>query len=184
MSQPTMASDPNVPPAPTGKAGFWLKELPFIIILALTIIGVGYTSISQQPLIGYWEILAVLIGIVCIGTGWFYASDGAVRFRIIWTQCLHWGAFLVAMNIVLLPSVQRVLPATGTGLALLMLLALGTFVAGVHTAWQLCVLGLAMAICVPAIAWLAQSSLLIVLAVLAIAGAGLVFWWHKGDRRA
>jgi hypothetical protein len=50
---------------------------------------------------------------------------------MIWTQALHWLAFLVAMNIVLLANVQLTLTATATGLTLLMLLALGTFVAGV-----------------------------------------------------
>ena len=52
-------------------ARFWLKELPYIAVLALTILGVAYTSVSQQPLIGYWVFLAVAIGLVCVTTGWF-----------------------------------------------------------------------------------------------------------------
>ena len=55
------------------------------------------------------------------------------------------------------------LNAPATGLALLTLLALGTFVAGVHVSWQICVLGIIMAICAPAIAWLAESALLMLL---------------------
>jgi len=68
---------------------------------------------------------------------------------MVWTQVLHWVAFLVAMNIVVLSDVQRLLTAPGTGLALLMLLALGTFVAGIHIAWQICILGIIMATCCP-----------------------------------
>jgi hypothetical protein len=67
---------------------------------------------------------------------------------MIWTQALHWVAFLVAMNIVLLANVQLTLTATATGLTLLMLLALGTFVAGVHVSWQICVLGIVMGLLV------------------------------------
>ena len=52
--------------------------------------------------------------------------------RLIWTQALHWLAFLVAMNSGLLPNVQNMLNSDATGLAILLLLALGTFVAGVH----------------------------------------------------
>lgn len=37
------------------------------------------------------------------------------------------------MNIMLLPSVQSLVPAPANSLALLMLLALDTFLAGVHT---------------------------------------------------
>ena len=51
---------------------------------------------------------------------------------------------------------KAMLNAPATGLALLMLLALGTFVAGVHVSWHICALGIAMALFVPAIAWLAE----------------------------
>jgi hypothetical protein len=136
---------------------------------------VAYTSVSQQPLIGYWEFLAVAIGLVCVTTGWLHIHDPKARFRMVRTQALHWLAFLVAMNIVLLPDVQRLLNAPATGLALLMLLALGTFVAGVHVSWHICVLGVIMALCVPAIAWLAESPLLLVLGVVALIRIGMTF---------
>ena len=73
---------------------------------------------------------------------------------MIWTQALYWLAFLVAMNLVLLTSMRTMLNADALGLAILMLLALGTFVAGVHIqAWEVCALGAGMALSVPAIAW-------------------------------
>ena len=159
-------------------ARFWLKELPYIAVLALTILGVAYTSMSQQPLVGYWVFLAVAIGLVCVTTGWLHIHDPKARFRMVWTQALHWLAFLIAMNIVLMPNVQRMLNAPVTGLALLMLLALGTFVAGVHVSWHICALGIAMALFVPAIAWLAESSLLLALGVIALIGVGMTFWWR------
>jgi len=163
-------------------ARFWLKELPYIAVLALTILGVAYTSVSQQPLIGYWVFLAVAIGLVCVTTGWLHIHDPNARFRMVWTQALHWLAFLIAMNIVLLPDVQRMLNAPVTGLALLMLLALGTFVAGVHVSWHICVLGIIMALCVPGIAWLEESALLLVLGVVALIGIGMTFWWRLSAR--
>ena len=156
-----------------------LRELPYIAVLVLTFFGVAYTSISQQPLIGYWEFLALAIGVVCIFTGWRNNDDPDARIRLVWTQGLHWGAFLVAMNIVLLPGVQRVLTSSATGLALLMLLALGTFVAGVHASLRICLLGLVMALAVPAIAWLKQSALFLVLAALALAGVAAAIWWFR-----
>jgi hypothetical protein len=165
-------------------ARFWLRELPYIVVLALTILGVAYTSVQQQPLIGYWEFLAVATGFVCVTTGWLHIHDPDARFRMVWTQALHWLAFLVAMNIVLLPDVQRMLAAPATGLSLLMLLALGTFVAGVHVSWHICALGIAMALFVPAIAWLTESSLLLVLGLVALIGVGMTFWWRLSDQHA
>jgi hypothetical protein len=74
------------------------------------------------------------------------------------------------------------LNAPATGLTLLMLLALGTFVAGVHVSWHICALGIAMALFVPAIAWLAESSLFLVLGAVALIGIGITFWWRLSDR--
>jgi hypothetical protein len=112
-------------------ARFWLRELPYLGVLVLTIFGVTYTSVS-------WQFLAVAVGLVCVTTGWLHIHDPKARLRMIWTQALHWVAFLVAMNIVLLANVQLTLTATATGLTLLMLLALDTFVAGVLVSWQIC----------------------------------------------
>ena len=121
-------------------------------MLALAIFGVAYTSVAETPLYGYWEFLGVAIGVACVAIGWRQASDRSARFALARTQALHWAAFLVAMNIVLWPSVNSFLNAPATGLALLLLLALGTFVAGIHVSFDIAVLGLAMAVAVPAIA--------------------------------
>jgi hypothetical protein len=60
---------------------------------------------------------------------------------------------------------------------LLTLLALGTFLAGVNfLSLQICFLGLAMGLAVPAIAWLTQSFLFLLLAFILIAGLGVAFW--------
>jgi hypothetical protein len=181
MSEPEAAISAERPLAHSRIARLWLRELPYIIVLVLTLLGVAYTSISHQPLIGYWEFLALAMGVVCIGTGWLHVHGKEARFRMVWTQVLHWLAFLVAMNIVVLSDVQRLLTAPGTGLALLMLLALGTFVAGVHIAWQICILGIIMALTVPAIAWLTSYALFLTLVAAALIGIAVTFFWRHGD---
>ncbi len=164
---------------------FWIRELPFSLVLILTLLGVAYTSFLKQPIMGYWELLAPVIGLVCVGSGWSSANDKYARLQLVWTQALHWAAFLLVMNMTLLPSVQRILNASATGLAVLMLLALGTFTAGVHVlSWQVCLLGIIMALCVPAAAWIEASALMIVLVSIAALGIGVVLWWHWHESRA
>ena len=146
------------------RASLWVRELPFSLVLILTVLGVAYTSFSKRPIIGYWEILAPIIGLVCVGVGWQSVNDKAGRLRLIATQALHWFAFLVVMNLMLLPSVQRNFNADATGIAIFTLLTLGTFTAGVHVlSWQICLLGLIMALGIPAIAWIENSALIFVL---------------------
>jgi hypothetical protein len=63
-------------------------------------------------------------------------------------------------------------------------IALGTFTAGVHIlSWQVSLLGLIMAFGVPAIAWIENSALLLVLVAAVIVGIGIVIWWHWHERR-
>jgi len=179
------ADRPAAPPDHPRHHGFWLRELPFSAVLILTVAGVAYTSFSKNPITVYWELLAPLIGLVCIAYGWVNIHDRAARVRLIATQALHWFAFLLVINMMLLPSVQRVFSSGATGLAVFTLLALGTFTAGVHVlSWQVCLLGLLMALGIPAIAWIENSVLILVLLVAAAAAIGAVVWWFWHRRRA
>jgi hypothetical protein len=167
------------------RANFWIRELPYILVFILTILGVAYTTYMKQPVMGYWAILAPVIAAVCVGAGWRNAGTHKARARLIWTQALHWVAFLTAMSVMFLPDVQRMLNANATGLAILALLALGTFTAGVHVlSWQVCVLGLLMALGVPATAWIEESALIYVLITVTVLGIGAVLWWHFHERRS
>ncbi len=184
-SRDTQLGDPQTGVRSGPHVSFWIRELPFSLVLILTLLGVAYTSFLKQPIRGYWDPLAPVIGLVCIGSGWSSANDKNARLQLICTQALHWAAFLLVMSMILLPNVQTVLNASATGLAVLMLLALGTFTAGVHVlSWQVCLLGIIMAFCVPAAAWIEASALIIVLISVAALGIGAVLWWHWHENRA
>jgi hypothetical protein len=179
-------SVPDASPPPTKRhPNFWIRELPFTVVLILTIGGVAYTSFSKQPIVAYWEILAPLIALVCIAAGWSEAGDNNARLRLVATQALHWFAFILVMNMLLLPNVQRIFSAQATALAIFTLLALGTFTAGVQVlSWQVCLLGVIMALGIPAIAWIENSALLVVLIAGAVVAIVAVIWWHFRQRRA
>jgi hypothetical protein len=181
QAEPPAAPQPLAPPRPLA---WWLRELPYALLLALTLFGVAYMSFSRQPMIGYWEFLAPLIGLVCIAAGWPHADDQAARIRLVWTQVLHWLAFLAAMNLLLLGGAQSMLTPDAAGLAVLTLLALGTFVAGVHLqSWQICFLGAVMGVSVPGIAWIERSSLLFLLAGTVLVAIALAYWWTLPRRK-
>jgi hypothetical protein len=188
VPNPTPSPIPN-PSAPQVHSrarhlSFWIRELPFSAVLILTLLGVAYISFSKKPITGYWEILAPLIALTCIGSGWHAAPDTRARLWLIAKQVLHWLAFLFVMNIVMLSSVQRIFSASATGLTIFTLLALGTFTAGVQVlSWQVCLLGLIMALGIPAIAWVENSALIFVLLAGVIIGIGAVIWWHFHEWR-
>ena len=157
--------------------------LPYLLILALTLLGVGYTSISKSSAGRLLGSARCDHGNLCIVSGWPHAHNRDSRLRLVWTQVLHWAAFLAIMVLLLHTDVSQMLNANSTGLAILLLLALGTFVAGVHTlSWQICVLGVVEALAVPAIAWIEESALLLVLAAVAFIVLAAIFWWFARRR--
>lgn len=164
----------------SGMTHFLWQQLPYIIALVLAVAGVAYTNASHQPLVGYWEFLALAIGVVCVINKWPELDSKEARWRLIWTQAMHWVAVLVTMNIVLVSGVQQLLPTPATSLVLLTLLALGTFLAGVSLlSPQIAFLGLAMGGTVPAISWLQQSIIFFLLGAVLLIGLGITFWLRQ-----
>lgn len=86
-----------------------------------------------------------------------------------------------------LPSVQRLLNPEATGIAVLLLLALGAVTAGINIlSWQISFIGVVLAVSVPLKAWLQQGAVIIVLGlIVAMVGLGIVYSWHRNaDRKA
>ena len=100
------------------------------------------------------------------------------------TQALQWAAVLIAMYLLTVSTVEQSLSANATGLMLLTVLALGVFVSGLDLrSWKLCLTGAFLAVAVPAIAWIQQAALLLLLIGLALIGLLFLYWWLR-DRRA
>jgi hypothetical protein len=98
--------------------------------------------------------------------------------RLVVTQALHWAAFLGAMWLMFLPEVGGVVNLNATSLTLLILLALGTFVAGVHAAvWRISAVGVFLALAVPAVAWVQESAMLLLVGAVLLILVGAAFWW-------
>ena len=161
---------------------FWIRELPFSLVLILTIGGVAYTSFSKHPILIYWGIYTDLRP--CLRLVWM-----AKRRQLQSTAADSYA--VTALDRVPACDEHGVLGKRAEGFerhfdgfAVFTLLALGTFTAGVHIlSWQVCLLGLIMAFGIPAIAWIENSALLLVLVLAAIVGIGVVIWWHWHERR-
>lgn len=161
-------------------------DLPYIVMLSMAVLGIGLVTFTGRPVAYYWELLTPVYCAICIYIGWRHAPTQPERVKLVWTQILHWAAFLVAMWLVYSAPLRSLVDVNAAGLNLMLLLALATFVAGVHAeAWQICVVGLILAICVPAVAIIQRSSLFILVALLgaAFVAASLYFTLHSHRRK-
>jgi hypothetical protein len=155
-----------------------LRDLPYAAMLALAVGGIVLTGFRGLTTHYYWMALAPIYGLACVLSGWRETDKTAEHLRLIVTQALHWLAFLAAMSLMFLPEVRGVVNDNATSLALLILLALGTFVAGVHArVWRICLVGVFLAAAVPAVAWIQDSAMLLAVASVLVVVAGAIFLW-------
>ena len=70
MSEIDAERNDNAEPTHSGMTHFLWQQLPYVVALVLAIAGVAYTNASHQPLVGYWEFLALAIGVVCVINKW------------------------------------------------------------------------------------------------------------------
>ena len=159
--------------------GRWLlRDLPYAAMLALALGGIVLTSFRGPTTYFYWMALAPIYGLISVVAGWGRLDTGSERTQLVVTQALHWLAVVAAMWLMFLPQVRGVENDNATSLSLLILLALGTLLAGVHArAWRVCSIGAFLAIAVPAVAWIQESAVLLLVGVVLVALVGFAFWW-------
>ena len=170
-------------PPPRSMAGEILGQAPYILMLAGAFGGVAYTAFADTPNPLYWMILAPLFGLLCVAAGWEKAPERGGRMRLVWTQAGHWAAFLAAMLMLFLPSLRGVVNDNATEIALLLLLGLGTLVAGIHAgSWRIVAVGLVLGASVPAVALLQASAVMIAAGAVLVALLGAVFVFARAQR--
>jgi hypothetical protein len=167
------------PAAPRFGLRSWIaQDWPYLAMLLLALVGVTF----HLPA-GYWAALTPVFGVICVAAGWrqFDTSEG--RLQLVYTQALSWLALILAIYMLYSNGAQGVLNVPSTSLAMITLLALGTFTAGLQArVWRICAVGGVLFLSVPGIGWVKQSAMLFVLAFLLVAAIGGLTWW-LGQRR-
>ena len=159
---------------------WFVQDLPYIAMLALALAGVTF----HLPA-GYWAVLTPVFGIICVVAGWRHFATREGRLQLAYTQALSWLALIFTVYILFNTVVQNVLNTSATSLAMMTLLALGTFTAGLQSrVWRICAVGAIMLVAVPAMGWLEQSALLVTVAVVAVIVIGFGTWWVDQRRRS
>ena len=163
--------------APVSQRSIFLEwfehDIPFIAMLLMALVGVVF----RLP-VTYWGILIPVFAIISGAEGWQNFVTRRERYALVLGVALNWCALMLAMYLLYNDGVKGVLNANATSLAMMVLLALGTFVAGVQTkVWQICAVGGALFLAVPALGWLDQSPLLLVAGTCAIIALVGFVWW-------
>jgi hypothetical protein len=144
-----------------------------ILLGLLAIVGIGITDFSPQGSHWYWLAMVPATGIACIVMEWSRTrKKGLSGMAIIKNEVLTWLGVLVAVNLVYFLFRSGRLDSENTGLVILLILALATFLAGLRLGWRLCILGLLLGGALILATYL-EEFLWIVLMVVVAAAAGI-----------
>jgi hypothetical protein len=155
-----------------------LRDLPYAVMLALAVGGLVLTSFRGTPTHYYWMALAPIYGLISVISGWKHIDTNAGRMQLVWTQALHWLAFLAAMWLMFLPEVRGVRqrqchrPRAPHPAGARHFRGRGARPGLAH----LCGRRLSCR-CRAGGGWVQESAMLILVSVLLLAVVGAAFWW-------
>lgn len=159
-----------------------LHGLVMIALVLLSVVGIGITDFSPQKSHLFWLAMVPVFGIACIIIEWTRArGQGLSGFAILKNEVLHWLAVLVAVDLVYFLFQAGRLDSENTGLIILVILALATFLAGLRLGWKLCLLGVFLATGVVVAAYVEEFLwVLLIIPLLLGAALGLAFKRKSG----
>jgi len=161
---------------PAGASHWLLRNILFVAMLVMTLAGV----MLKLPVL-YWIAMTPVFGLISFVAGWSHFHKRGERVGLAYRLAAIWFALLACAYSLYSGGLQGVLDLdVSSSPAMMTLLALGTFVAGVQArVWQICGVGAALLVAGPAVAWLDQSPLAAAAAACALIALGGAFWWIK-----
>jgi hypothetical protein len=171
---PGEAAEPVIQPRTRAGIGRWIvRESPHVAMLLLAFAGISFPVPA-----GYWLVVTPVFGLISILSGWPHFATAQAKLRMVCLQALSWSALVLAIYALYNDGSQGVLNANGISLAMITLLALGTFLAGLHAhSWRTCVVGIILFVAVPVLGWIDQVSILLVVGALVIVAVAAGTWF-------
>ncbi|MFZ0613005.1 MAG: hypothetical protein WAM73_12260 [Desulfobacterales bacterium] len=141
-----------------------------ILLVLLSVIGIGITDFAPQFSHWYWLAMVPATGVACLVMEWSRArQNGLHATTIVKKELSIWLSVLVAVNLVYFLLRAGRLDSENTGLVILLILALATFLAGLRLGWRLCLLGVFLAGALVLATYLEEFLWIVLLVVLAAA---------------
>ncbi len=125
------------------KKRFHIEEAILILLLFLSLVGIGITNFSPADGYGYWIIMVLLFGLCAMIIGWQQSKHRSDDFKIILReQSIHWATSLLMVGGAFLILQSGRIAEQQTGLIILLILSLSTILDGLRVGWRFSLVGL------------------------------------------
>lgn len=164
------------------KRKFQVEEGILIFLLFLSLLGIAITHFSPPDGYWYWIIMIFVFAFCAIVIGWLQSKQKEIGFKkLLYEQAFHWGGCMLVVGAMFTLLHSDHLTSDNTGLIILLILSLGTFLDGQRVGWRFSLVGLFLGVSAIIVSHFNHFMWLeIVLAILIVYGT--VMWeikWHK-----
>ena len=127
----------------TEKRRFHIEEGILVLLLSLSLVGIGITDFSPADGYGYWILMVLLFSLCAMIIGWLQSKHRSEDFKIILReQSIHWGTSLLVVGGAFLILQSGRIAEAETGLIILLILSLSTILDGLRVGWRFSLVGL------------------------------------------
>jgi hypothetical protein len=142
------------------------------IMVVLALIGVALATARLSIAPRYWVLLVPVYGVLCTIVAWKRSTQSGEQLVV--RQILHWVGIAAALALAFYLPGSSLQGQASAGLDALLLLALGSYLAGVHLAWPFLIVGMILGLTLIVAAKAEQYLWLILLAGVAAGAVALV----------
>jgi hypothetical protein len=171
------ASDPTLI---TEKRKFQLEEAILILLLILSLVGIGITDFSPSDGYWYWIAMIVVFCLAAIFIGWMQSKQHFKDFKkLFFEQLFHWCSSMLVVGAAFSLLHSGHLRPDSTGLVILLILSLATFLDGLRVGWRFSMNGLFLGVSAVIVGYVQRFMWIEILLAVGIVGfTFLVDYWR------
>jgi hypothetical protein len=125
------------------KRRFHIEEGILVLLLILSLVGIGIMDFSPADGYGYWLIMMAVFCLFAMIIGWLQSKHRSEDFKIILReQSIHWGTSLLVVGGAFLIHQSGRIAEEDAGLLILLILSLSTILDGLRVGWRFSLVGI------------------------------------------
>ena len=160
-----------------------IEEIVLLIILILSLIGIGITDISPLESHRYWSLMILLFACASIALGWSREEyKGKIFKEVVVRQLIHWGATLVTVSSIYFLLQAGRLNYESAGLVIEIILGFSLFLDGRNLGWRYSLLGILVGITAIIATYVEEFIWFIYMVTLCL--AVMAYYWEKHRRKS
>lgn len=166
----------------TEKRKFQIEEGVLILLLLLSMTGIGITDYSPADGYVYWLIMIVIFAISAMIIAWLQSKQKTSDIKhILSEQSLHWGVSMLIVAAVFFIQLSDKLDESSAGIVLLLILSLSTILDGIRIGWRFSLVGIFLGVSAVITSFMERPFLIELLIAMGIVVLTILWevWQHK-----